>query len=176
MTELQVDPRVERFTSESRRMLIDGEWVESASGQTFETYNPSTGEVLAEVAMGTTEDVERAVRAARRAFEHGSPWRKLTPSERGRIVWKIGDLIEENAEELAELEALDNGKNVNVAKAADVALSADQFRYMAGWATKIEGNTLPISAVTNPGAEFHSYTQREPVGVVGQIIPWNFPL
>lgn len=157
-------------------MLIDGEWVESASGQTFETYNPSTGEVLAEVAMGTTEDVERAVRAARRAFEHGSPWRKLTPSERGRIVWKIGDLIEENAEELAELEALDNGKNVNVAKAADVALSADQFRYMAGWATKIEGNTLPISAVTNPGAEFHSYTQREPVGVVGQIIHWNFPL
>jgi len=100
----------------------------------------------------------------------------MTPSDRGRLIWKIGDLILEHADELAQLESLDNGKPVGVARAADVPLAADLFHYMAGWATKIEGNTIDISVPYMPGANFHSYTLREPVGVVGQIIPWNFPL
>ena len=115
------------------------------------------------------------MRAARRAFDDG-PWGRLTASDRGRIIWKIGDLILEHADELAQLESLDNGKPFAVARAADIPLAADLFHYMAGWATKIEGNTINISVPYMPGANFHSYTLREPVGVVGQIIPWNFPL
>jgi phenylacetaldehyde dehydrogenase len=127
------------------------------------------------VAEGDAEDINRAVRAARRAFEDG-PWSRMTPSDRGRLIWKIGDLILEHADELAQLESLDNGKPVGVARAGDVPLAADLFHYMAGWATKIEGNTINISVPYMPGANFHSYTLREPVGVVGPIIPWNFPL
>jgi phenylacetaldehyde dehydrogenase len=100
----------------------------------------------------------------------------MTPSGRGRLIWKIGDLILEHADELAQLESLDNGKPFGVARAADIPLAADLFHYMAGWATKIEGNTIDISVPYMPGANFHSYTLRDPVGVVGQIIPWNFPL
>jgi phenylacetaldehyde dehydrogenase len=100
----------------------------------------------------------------------------MTPSERGRLIWKLGDLIEQNLEELAQLESLDNGKPLAVARGADVPLAADLFRYMAGWATKIEGNTIPISVPYTPGARYLAYTVREPIGVVGQIIPWNFPL
>ncbi len=118
---------------------------------------------------------DRAVRAARAAFEAG-PWSKLTTSERGRLIWKLADLLEENLEEFAQLESLDNGKPLTVARAADVPLAVDLFRYMAGWATKIEGNTIPISVPYTPGAKYLAYTLREPVGVVGQIIPWNFPL
>jgi phenylacetaldehyde dehydrogenase len=127
------------------------------------------------VGEGDREDVDRAVRAARRAFESG-PWRKMTPSERGKLVWKLADLIEAHAEEFAQLESLDNGKPVGVARVADVPLAVDLFRYMAGWATKIEGNTIPLSVPYTPGAQYLAYTLREPVGVVGQIIPWNFPL
>ena len=170
-----LDERVKRFTSEPRRMLIYGDWVDAASGRTFETYDPSTGEVLAHVAEGDKEDVDRAVKAARRAFEEG-PWSKMTPSERGRIVHRIGDLIMEHAEELAELETLDNGKPLTIARAADVPLAADLFWYMAGWATKLNGETITPSVPYMPGAEFHAYSLREPVGVVGQIVPWNFPL
>jgi phenylacetaldehyde dehydrogenase len=159
-----------------KQLLIDGEWVEAASGRTFETIDPATEETLAEVAHGGAEDVERAVRAARRAFTHGSEWRRMSPSDRGRLIHRVGDLILEHADELAMLESLDNGKPLAVARAADVPLAADLFHYMSGWATKLEGSTIPISAVTAPGAQFHAYTQREPVGVVGQIIPWNFPL
>jgi phenylacetaldehyde dehydrogenase len=159
-----------------RKLLIDGEWVEAASGRTFETIDPATEEVLAEVAHGDAEDVERAVRAARRAFAYGSEWRRMTPSDRGRLLHRIGDLILEHADELATLESMDNGKPRAIARVADVALAADLFHYMAGWATKLEGATIPISGVTAPGAQFHAYTLREPVGVVGQIIPWNFPL
>ena len=137
--------------------------------------NPATGETLANVAEGDSEDIDRAVRAARKAFDEG-PWGTITPSERGRIIWRIGDLILEHAEELAQLESLDNGKPYAVALGADVPLAADLFHYMAGWATKIEGNSINISVPYMPGANFHSYTLREPVGVVGQIIPWNFPL
>jgi phenylacetaldehyde dehydrogenase len=170
-----VEQQADSFVRASHKLLIDGDWVESASGKTFETLNPATEEVLAEVAHGEAEDIERAVKAARRAFADDSPWRRMTASERGRLIWRISDLIEENADELAMLESLDNGKPFSVARAADVPLAADLFRYMAGWPTKIEGTTVPISALPAPG-EYLAYTLREPVGVVGQIIPWNFPL
>jgi phenylacetaldehyde dehydrogenase len=143
--------------------------------ETFTTPNPATGEDLATVAAGGAEDIDRAVRVARSAFDDG-PWSRMTPSERGRIVWKIGDLILEHLEEFAQLESLDNGKSLGVARAADVPLAADLFHYMAGWATKIEGNTINLSVPYAPGAQFHAYTLREPIGVVGQIIPWTFPL
>src|SRR5271163_4222534 len=163
------------FVSQTRKMLINGKWVDAASGKTFATYNPATGEVLARVAEGDREDIDRAVKSARAAFETGR-WSQLTASERGRVIWKLADLLEENLEEFAELESLDNGKPLKVARAADVPLAIDLFRYMAGWATKIEGNTIPISVPYAPGAKFLAYTLREPVGVVAQIIPWNFPL
>lgn len=152
------------------KMLIGGQWVEAASGETFETINPSTGEVLARVAAGASEDINRAVAAARKAFESG-PWPKMTASQRGRLLLKLADLIEQNAEELALLETLDNGKPIKYARGGDVPLTADHFRYFAGWATKIEGETIPVSV-----PNMFTYTLREPVGVVGQIIPWNFPL
>ena len=170
-----LDRNVESFIGAPRQLFIDGQWADAASGKTFETPNPATGETLARVAEGDAEDINRAVKAARRAFEEG-PWSRMTPSERGRIIWRIGDLILEHADELAQLESLDNGKPFAVARAADVPLAADMFHYMAGWATKIEGNSISISVPYMPGANFHSYTLREPLGVVGQIIPWNFPL
>src|SRR5579875_823867 len=170
-----VDQTVEQFTAAPHQLFINGQWVDAASGKTFQTPNPATGETLAHVAEGDAEDIDRAVRAARKAFDEG-PWGRLTPSERGRIIWRIGDLILEHADELAQLESLDNGKPFEVARGADVPLAADLFHYMAGWATKIEGNSINISVPYMPGANFHSYTLREPLGVVGQIIPWNFPL
>jgi len=166
---------VEAFVAAPQQLFINGRWADAASGKTFETPNPATGETLARVAEGDAEDIDRAVRAARKAFDDG-PWGRMTPSERGRIIWRIGDLILEHADELAQLESLDNGKPFAVARAADVPLAADLFHYMAGWATKIEGNSINISVPYMPGANFHSYTLREPLGVVGQIIPWNFPL
>jgi phenylacetaldehyde dehydrogenase len=172
--EILPDKRVTSFVKERRKLLIDGKWVDAASGKTFPVQNPATGEVIAHVAEGDRQDIDRAVKAARRAFESGA-WPRLTPSERGRLVWKLGDLILENLEELAELESLDNGKPVTVARAADVPLAADLFHYMAGWATKLEGNTIQLSVPYAPGVKFHAYTLREPIGVVGQIIPWNFP-
>src|SRR4030081_1196393 len=170
-----LDRNVEAFISGPRQLFINGQWVGAPSGKTFETPNPATGETLARVAEGDAEDINRAVLAARKAFEEG-PWRRMTPSERGRIIWRIGDLILEHTDELAQLESLDNGKPYPVAQVADIPLAADLFHYMAGWATKIEGNTIDISVPFMPGANFPSYTLREPVGVVGQIIPWNFPL
>ncbi len=171
----QIHPQVADFIEKPRKMLINGNWVNSISGKTFPTYNPATGEVLARVAEGDREDIEQAVKAARRAFDQG-PWRRMTASERGRLIWKLADLLEEHVEEFAYLESLDNGKPLTIARAADVPLAVDLFRYMAGWATKIEGNTIPISVPYTPGANYLAYTLREPVGVAGQIIPWNFPL
>src|SRR5450755_2782235 len=170
-----VEQRAESFVRWSHKLLIDGDWVEPVSGQTYETFNPATEEVLTEVAHGQAADIERAVKAARRAFDDDSPWRRMNASDRGRLIWRIAELIEEHGDELAMLESLDNGKPYSVARAADVPLAADLFRYMAGWTTKIEGTTVPISALPAPG-EYLAYTLREPVGVVGQIIPWNFPL
>src|SRR5580700_5085232 len=170
----QVHNQVAEFLSRPRKMFINNQWVESASGKTFPVYNPATGEVLAQVAEGDREDINRAVKAARKAFEDG-PWSKMTSSERGRLIWKLGDLLEQHLEEFAQLESLDNGKPLAVARVADIPLAVDLLRYMAGWATKIEGNTIPISAGGGK-AKFLAYTLREPIGVVGQIIPWNFPL
>ena len=155
--------------------MINGKWVPAASGKSFDVFNPADASVLARAAESDKEDIQRAVAAARRAFESG-PWRRMTPSERGKLVWRIGDLILQHADELAEIESLDNGKPRAVARVADIPLSADVFHYMAGWATKIEGNTIPISVPYAAGARFHAFTLREPVGVVRQIIPWNFPL
>ena len=159
-TVLKMNPsedKVSSFISQTHKMLINGKWVEAASGKTFPTYNPATGEVLAHVAEGDREDIDRAVKAARAAFETGR-WSQLTPSERGRLIWKLADLLEENLEEFAELESLDNGKPLKIARVADVPLAVDLFRYMAGWATKIEGNTIPISVPYAPGAKFLAYT------------------
>src|SRR6202789_2385025 len=172
---IQIDSRVSDFIAKPRQMLIDGKWVNAVSGKTFPTYNPATGEVLAQVAEGDAQDIDLAVKAARKAFDNG-PWSRMTASERGRLVCKLADLLEEHLEEFATLETLDNGKPLTVARGADVPLAVEMFRYMAGWATKLEGTTIPLSVPYTPGANYHAYTLREPVGVVGQIIPCNFPL
>ena len=164
MATLPIDSRVGAatadFVAHKHRMFIGGRFVFAASGKTFPVYNPATGEVMADVPEAESEDVDRAVRAAREAFDHG-PWTKMKPSERGRLMWKLADLLEQHLEEFAQLESLDNGKPVSIARVADVPLSVDMFRYMAGWATKITGSTLSLSF---PG-DFHSYTLGEPVGV-----------
>jgi aldehyde dehydrogenase (NAD+) len=152
------------------KLLINGKWVDSASGKTFPTVNPSTGEVITQVAESDAADVDKAVSAARAAFEKG-PWRrKITASGRGVLMNKLADLIEKHADELAQLEALDNGKPAHIARMADLTLTIACYRYYAGWADKIEGKTIPVNG------PYFSYTKHEPVGVVGQIIPWNFPL
>ena len=170
-TEKRLGREAKEFLQRGGKMLIDGELVDAASGKTMHVYNPATGKVLADVPEGDQEDVNGAVKAARRAFDDGS-WASVSPSARGQLLWKLADLLEKHQDEFAELESIDNGKPVGVAKLADVPLSIDQLRYMAGWATKIMGSTISPSA---PG-DYHAYTLREPVGVVGQIIPWNFPL
>ncbi|MFQ6097488.1 MAG: aldehyde dehydrogenase family protein [Armatimonadota bacterium] len=151
------------------RLLIDGEWRDALSGKTFETLNPATEEVLTTVADGQAEDIDAAVAAARRAFDSG-PWGKMSARERGKIVRRIGELIAENAEELAQLEVLDNGKPISEARTVDIPFSAETFYYFAGWADKVHGETIPVDG------PYFNYTLREPMGVVGQIIPWNFPL
>ena len=163
------------FLEQSKRLLIDGEWVEARHGRTLEVYDPALGEVIDHVPAGDAEDVDLATAAARRALED-SEWSRLSASERGRLIWRIGDLILDHADELAAIESIDNGKPVGVARAADVPLAADLFHYMAGFATKIHGQTFPISVPYTPGAQYHAYTLKESIGVVGQIIPWNFPL
>jgi phenylacetaldehyde dehydrogenase len=168
----QIQNSVSEFVAKPRKMLIGGQWVGAVSGKTFETYNPATGEVLARVAEGDKADIDMAVKTARKAFESG-PWPEMSPSDRGRLLWKLAELVDKHNEELAELETLDNGKPVFFSRIVDVPTVSDAFRYYAGWATKVEGATIPISA---QGAQYLAYTLREPVGVVGQIIPWNFPL
>ena len=154
-----------------KKLFIGGRWVEAASGKTFDTLNPATGEVLARVAEGGAEDIDRAVAAARNSFDRGT-WRELPPAERARMLWQVGDMIEERANEFAQLESLDNGMPINDALLFFIPMAAATFRYYAGWVTKLDGATQQISA---PG-KYLSYTLRQPVGVVGQIIPWNFPL
>jgi aldehyde dehydrogenase (NAD+) len=150
-------------------MLIGGKWVDSVSGKTFPTINPATGEKICEVAEGDKADVDLAVRAARMAFEQGA-WPKMTASQRGRLLHKLADLIEQHAEELAALESLDNGKPYRDSLHIDVPLTVKCYRYYAGWTDKIHGKTIPIEG------NYFCYTRHEPVGVVGQIIPWNFPM
>ncbi|TVT23545.1 aldehyde dehydrogenase family protein [Amycolatopsis rhizosphaerae] len=166
---------VREFLSGPHGLLIGGEWVPAASGRTFPTYDPATGEKITDVAHGEAEDVDRAVAAARKAFEEG-PWARMKPNERERLIWRVGDLLSERAEIFGQLEALDNGKSAMIAQVVDTEWAADVFRYYAGWATKIEGSTVNVSMPFVPDGQFHAYTLREPVGVCGQIIPWNFPL
>jgi aldehyde dehydrogenase (NAD+) len=151
------------------RLLIDGQWVEGV--KKFDTVNPATGEVLTQIAEASSADVDRAVQAARRAFDdRGGPWRKMSASERGRLIWKLADLVEKNIDELAELETLDNCKPIFESRYVDMPMVIDVLRYYAGWATKIHGETV------NTFEAAFTYTLREPVGVVGMIVPWNFPL
>jgi aldehyde dehydrogenase (NAD+) len=158
-----------RAAVSATKLLIDNQWVDSASGKTFPTIDPATGEAICQVAEADATDVDRAVRAARYAFERG-PWRKTSASERGRLLNRLAELIERHADELARLESLDNGKPYAVAGAADLPLTIACYRYYAGWADKVQGRTIPVNG------DYFCYTRLEPVGVVGQIIPWNFPL
>ena len=151
------------------RLLIDGQWIDGA--KKFPTINPATEEVLTDVVEASAQDVDRAVSAARKAFEdRNGAWRKMSASERGRLIWRLADLIEENLEALAELETLDNGKPIFESRFVDIPMVVDVLRYYAGWATKIHGETV------NSFETAFTYTLREPVGVVGMIVPWNFPL
>jgi acyl-CoA reductase-like NAD-dependent aldehyde dehydrogenase len=153
---------------ENGKLLIGGEWSAASTGKTFETINPSTEKPLASVAFGSAEDVDRAVAAARHALEAG-PWSKMSARERGRLMFKLADLIERDKEKLAILESMDNGKPINETMYFDIPQVIETFRYYAGWADKIYGDVNPV------GGEYFSYTLKEPAGVVGQIIPWNFP-
>lgn len=159
----------EWLTKQPKKLLIDGKWVDAASGKTFDTVNPANGKVITKVAEGGKEDIDKAVKAARKAVEEG-PWRKMAAAERARLLYKLADEIEKRADELAQLETLDNGKPIKESRWVDVVQTVETFRYYAGWCTKLEGETL------NVNNNFFTYTLREPVGVVGQIIPWNFPM
>ena len=150
------------------RLFIGGQWVDAVAANTFTTVNPATEEPITQVAEGRAEDIDRAVKAARQAFE--GPWAGVSAADRGRLLWKMADLIESRLAEIAEVETLDSGKTITESSRVDVPMAADCFRYFAGWATKIEGETIPVRAPC------FGYTLREPLGVVGQIIPWNFPI
>ena len=151
------------------QLFIAGQWVPARSGRTFATVNPATEEPIADVAEGDAADIDAAVKAARAAFDEG-PWPRLDARERGRLMHRLCDLIEAEIDDLAALESLDNGKPVADARAIDIPLAVQCLRYYAGWADKIQGATIPING------NYHCYTRREPVGVVGQVIPWNFPI
>jgi aldehyde dehydrogenase (NAD+)/phenylacetaldehyde dehydrogenase len=166
----QLSPPAREFASRPHGLLIGGERSPAADGRTFETFDPSTGSPITTVAQAGAEDVDRAVRAARQALTEG-PWAQASAAQRARMLTRLAQLVEASAEELAELEALDNGKPVKLARIVDVASTAAHFRYFAGWPERIVGDTLPVH---QPG--MLTYTRKEPVGVCGQIIPWNFPM
>jgi aldehyde dehydrogenase (NAD+) len=163
------EPRTRTRRSFQTKMLIGGQWRDSVSGKTFATIDPATEEEIAQVAEGDAADVDLAVKAARKAFESG-PWATMDARDRGRLLYKLADLMEARIDELAELETLDNGKPIAEARHADLPLVIDCLRYYAGWADKIQGETIPVRG------NYFCYSRREPVGVVGQIIPWNFPM
>jgi aldehyde dehydrogenase (NAD+) len=165
-----IDRELAFLRGDAKKLLIEGEWVEAVSGKTFPSINPSTGATIACLAEGDAIDVDRAVAAARRAFE--GPWSRIKPAERQWMIWRLADLVEENYEELRLLEVLDMGSPIGRSPEAGATRAAEVLRYYAGWATKIGGETIPNSV---PGSVF-SYTLREPVGVVASIVPWNGPL
>ena len=175
LSELPILPATRAFLERKLKMRIGADWQDAASGRTLSFRNPATGEVLGEVPAAEAEDVDRAVRAARQAFD-GSPWSRLRPRERQNLLWRLADLMERDARQLAELECLNNGKSAAVAQVMDVQLAIDFLRYMAGWATKIEGSTVDASMPLMPNDQFHGFVRREAVGVVGAIVAWNFPL
>lgn len=165
----------QKFLKVPPQMMIGGAHIASASGETLPVVDPSTGEIVTQIPAGAAEDADRAVKAARKCFE-SSAWQKLKPVMRQRLLLKFADLIEANAEELADLESIDAGKPRGIARASDLASVIDVFRYFAGWATKLTGETLDVSVPRMPDGEFFAYTSREPVGVVVGITPWNFPI
>ncbi|WP_028630974.1 aldehyde dehydrogenase family protein [Metapseudomonas resinovorans] len=171
---IALDPRVTAFVHAHHGLLIDGQSRSALSGAEMPVHNPATGEELARVAVAGKADVDLAVAAARRAFE-GS-WAAQRPADRERLLLKLADLLEAHGEELAQLETLNNGKSINLSRAIEVGAGVEYVRYMAGWATKIEGKSLDLSIGAIPGGKFRAYTVPEPVGVVGAIVPWNFPL
>ena len=152
-----------------KQLFIGGRFVNAAKGRTFDVINPNDETVLASIQRGTNEDIDAAVDAARNALEKG-PWGRMDANERGRCLYRLADLIEQNTSSLGDIEAINNGKPAHIAKIADLPLTHSVYRYYAGWPDKIKGHTSPIEG------NFNLYTRREPVGVVGQIIPWNFPL
>ncbi len=166
-----VSDATRRFLAKPRKMLIDGTWMDSSDGASFDVIEPSTGGLITTVPSGTAADVDRAVDAARRQFDGGA-WRRLKPLERERLLHRLADLIEVHAEELAELEAIDMGKSVKFAREVDIQGTVDTFRYFAGWASKLHGRTVEPSLPGN----YLAYTRKEPLGVVAAIVPWNFPL
>ncbi|HLH04062.1 MAG TPA: aldehyde dehydrogenase family protein [Bryobacteraceae bacterium] len=170
MATVLTEPNAAKSLIRQTKILIDNKWVDSVSGKTFETINPATGEPLAKVAEADAPDVDLAVKAARKAFHSKAPWRRMSAAERGKLLYRLADLIEKNIDELATLESLDNGKPQHVARTADLPLVIACYRYYAGWADKVQGKTIPVNG------DYFCYTRHEPVGVVGQIIPWNFPL
>jgi phenylacetaldehyde dehydrogenase len=174
-TRYLVSEATTRFMAAPRRMWIGGQWVDAADGHTLDVYDPATGEVIAQVPAAGAADVDRAVTAARQAFASAA-WRDALPVQRERWLLDLAARIEANAQELAEIESLDNGKSVALARHVDMAMAVDFLRYMAGWATKIEGTTHDVSVPFMPQARLFAWTRKEPVGVVGAIIPWNFPL
>jgi phenylacetaldehyde dehydrogenase len=168
-------PTVAKFLKRAPRLFINGEWVEAKSQGRIPVVDPATGQQIAQVVDANAADVDRAVAAARAAFEKGA-WADMLPADRERLLWRLSDLIEKNADELAEIESLNNGKTKFMASIVDIPGTRDYFRYMAGWATKIEGSTFQTSIHGPPGMKFNTYFTRQPVGVVAQIVPWNFPL
>lgn len=163
------------YIKSDKTMLINGVPQAASDGSTFPVYDPSSGEQIAEVPHASTEDVNAAVQAARNAFDNG-PWSKLKPAARERIILKLADLLEQNAQEFAEIEAVNSGRTLMNTRLFDVDLSVDYLRYMAGWATKIHGKTIDTTVPYAPDMDFFAYTKREPLGVVAGITPWNVPL
>lgn len=165
----------EYIKRKQHRMLIAGEWVDAIGGDRFDVLNPANEQVIAAVPSAASADIDRAVAAARDAFDNG-PWGRLRPADRQLLLLRLAELVERDAQVLAEIESLDNGKSAQIARAVDIALVVDFFRYMAGWATKITGSTIETSVPYAPNADFFTYTRKEAVGVVAAIVPWNFPL
>ncbi|GAA0429328.1 aldehyde dehydrogenase DhaS [Lentibacillus halophilus] len=161
-------PKVNKFLNDKKKLYINGEFVDSDSKSTFNTLDPATGDVLAKVSEAGQSDIDKAVNAARKAFEEGA-WPKMSAAERGKLMFRLADLMEEHIDEIAQLDTLDNGKPINETRYVDIPNAIEQFRYFGGWTTKLFGQTIPISN------SYFNYTYHEPVGVAGQIIPWNFP-
>jgi acyl-CoA reductase-like NAD-dependent aldehyde dehydrogenase len=170
LPEQLTSPEARAFAGRSQKLLIGGEWQEAASGETFETFDPATGQAITTIALGGAEDVDAAVKAARAALENPA-WAKMPAAGRSHLLNKLADAVEAHGEEFAQLESLDNGKPVTLARMIDVGGTVHQFRHFAGWPERIFGETIPV-----PMPDMHVYTRKEPVGVCGQIIPWNFPL
>src|SRR5699024_10443954 len=165
---IELSEKVASFLEGPKQLFINGDFISSSSGKTFKTFNPATGEVLANVNEARSEDIDKAVSSAKQAFESG-PWSKMSSAERGHLMYKLSLLIEENKQEIAEIDSSDNGKPINELLENDIPNAIGQFRYFAGWTTKIVGQTIPVSTSS------FNYTRHEPVGVAGQIIPWIFP-